>query len=421
MPTFEKVCEWQSLSLPEELASRVADSMAAYYSLLHEPPEVPPFQFTLPLAFAIWYTVNRKDLEAGRIDGFNDDKEKILNYAKKLESFCESPERGLKGKWSPPFIRLEAAKQFGLLALSYFSWEPTRAVFLVRRTYPHCFDFMSYSQCPAGWGALGAMLRDIDKHNKEQAEPIAVTASKYQSIDPESLLPFLVEIKRVGHEAAACFPIYGLDSGDLVGTYLLLIAKDVGLPATKDVFHRLIGTTQLRTISQNVAKVVDQQANLMHLNTLPQLWCTEATEGGSRRPVFAEIKITAESPGLLNDIRTCADRIIRDLSNSTFYVLRCDKKGTAGRPIERIFVATNSGSYPGFEELKGRVLDVVHRQFAAIAGMRSEFIWWAKSGKELVPDNEPAFDVTNEPAFDVTTVLESVSRKDNFDSEVPYW
>lgn len=276
-----------------------------------------PFQFTLPIMTALYCDIcgesapqKIKDF----VDGLLVDKSKIQYRA-------QDPE-------------LEYAKQSPLRALAYFSWEEASRLFLARRVYPTYFDFLSYSHCHEGWGALGTMLEQLESEPKEYISSKVYTVVKEFG---QRALPFLVEVERLKFKAILAVPVvahseqtahdYSFKSRDLHGAYLLFLQDDSNLPERVLKSKKIADfRTALGNFTDKTQEALEAQSNMLKTisddehTELAKTW-RDSADVYSKRIYIFEVRLQPKKTIQRSEMDEISSGVIAALSGAEFHAI----------------------------------------------------------------------------------------------------
>jgi len=172
---------------------------------------------------------------------------------------------GLNNLTVQPTFRKNPEYRLALLsplrAIAFFSWEDRSRQFLVRRVYPTYFDFLTYSNVPEGWGALGSALREIEEGMyNEGANKVPKLYTSVKNVWREiHLLPYLEEAARLDYKAVIAVPIF--ESGipsivNLRGVFVFYLHDDTFFPKEDDKIQNARFRGFVRILAGSIAEHV---------------------------------------------------------------------------------------------------------------------------------------------------------------------
>ena len=336
-----------------------------------------PFQFTLPILSALYLDINGMG-DTGDTEEVNED---IQCYITNLSSNGESEPSRL---FSPPAPDWDVSCNQNLRAIIYFSWEEERRVFLVRRTYPYHFDFLSYSHCPAGWGSLGRMLEELDNRADDSEHSIVYTDSDQHPVSEQRLLPYQREINRIGHDSALVLPIK--EDNTLRGAFLFCIEHhgpgtfpedtDSAIEAFQDINENINDAlTKHEESIKNSSCNDDGQ-----VNKLPCLWANKADSEGV---LIGDLKIKFRkgTPGVDKtyshaEVKSKTNNLVESLEGYHIYSILDDRDGDYIVDNDNSF---NVGLLVAFRDTdddpRQFVIESMYSVLATLEGVEYSFEW----------------------------------------------
>jgi hypothetical protein len=205
--------------------------------------------------------------------------------------------------WQPAY---ENAKASPLRAIAYFSWEKAAQMFLTRRVYPMYFDFLSYSHVPAGWGALGVMLKELDREGRRYKDRVYTGVSDIRR-NP-TFFPYLQEAMRLDYTAVVVLPLFidaEPDHATLRGACVFYLQSSALLPA------RTRAKERLRDFASQMATAVREHERKIDNSELSKNWHRDLRMVDN---YAAELHISIHPSGRGEVLDDITDAIIRSLS-----------------------------------------------------------------------------------------------------------
>lgn len=248
-----------------------------------------------------------------------------------------------------------------LRGVAYFSWEKASRLFLVRRARPFDFHILSYSYVHAGWGSLGRMVEDFERH------PIEYTKEKgYSSLNRDSVqrtLPFQGDIKSLQYEAAMAVPVYHPDTYELRGAFLFYLAKREYVPLhTGSELQRGL-VTQFQHLNKLMNLALDWQEKRLGVRDsareIVNNWEKLAEDNDGANVVIAKLNVlfaTADlQPGDYHSLSALCSRIQALLSSSECFSVLDEREMAQGKAS--ILVAARVDL--SFEDIRDKILAAV--------------------------------------------------------------
>lgn len=211
----------------------------------------------------------------------------------------------------------------------YFSWERAAQAFLTRRVFPTYFDFLSYSHVPAGWGALGVMLKELEEQRRRYQER---TFTVVRDIRRDHILfPYLREATRLGYGAVLVLPLFDgaiTDQTTLLGACGFYLKDRAALP------EGAVARERLRCFSEAMAEAVARHKDSINDAEKSRNW-NEGLSFPESHP--AELIISVHPDGNADVLNDIANALVRSLSGSDLYAIS-DPAQEAADPKRRIIM-----------------------------------------------------------------------------------
>lgn len=228
---------------------------------------VAPFQFSLCMCAAMYRDLLGEDFDV-RKGSYKESESSSMAFSRILEG--DPPRLNFPDPFYP-----KRAKSTSIRAVEFLTWEEATRVFLARRIYPIYFDFLSYSSCHEGWGAVGHMLTQLQMDPKDRK---IASPPFYEEKFSQRALPFLKESKRLGFSSIFTFPVLkpgrnsdqSVKSSEVWGAYVVFLDEASSQPesvlgSTSTEFSRF--QTYLIQMSQLTAEILEIQSHMLELNT----------------------------------------------------------------------------------------------------------------------------------------------------------
>jgi hypothetical protein len=236
-----------------------------------------------------------------------------------------------------------------LRAIAYFSWERTAQVFLTRRVYPVYFDFLSYSHVPAGWGALGLMLKELEHDGRGYRDRVYTTVPDIRR--DRILFPYLREATRLKYGAVLVLPIFDEPEPGhptLLGACAFYLRDESVLPERAEVKKRL------SVFAQEMAKAISRHELRINDAELSKNWHRGLRVGQN---YLAELQLRIHPEGRAEVLDEITDEIVRSLSGHDLCCIPDPSREGADRKSRTIMIAARDGIEP--KTVRKQVLSAV--------------------------------------------------------------
>jgi hypothetical protein len=279
-----------------------------------------------------------------------------LEVLASLYAVLAAEEPAANGKrHQPPY---EKAMESPLRAIAYFSWERAAQVFLTRRVYPTYFDFLSYSHVPAGWGALGVMLKELELDGRGYRDRIYTTVPDIRR--NRILFPYLREATRLKYGAVLVLPIFDEPEpcqSTLLGACVFYLRNEAVLPERAKVKDRLRGfaNAMATAIRRHELKINDAE--------LSKNWHRDLHVGEN---YTAELHISIHPDGRAEVLDEITDEIIRSLSGHDLCSIPDPSREGTDRKSRMVMIAARDGIDPKI--VRKQVLNAVGHACAIADG-----------------------------------------------------
>lgn len=244
------------------------------------------------------------------------------------------------------------AREAALRAVAYFSWEDSSRVFLARRVYPTYFDFLSYSQVPVGWGALGLMA---DEFRKARTQYSGFTEVKDVWNLP-TLLPYLREANRLDYESVLVIPLIDKSADEdhqMVGAFAFYLRDSKVLPRTfpalpgRFKYFASVLAEAIKTHQNDIREVKDEDR------------CHWEAKTKHRLNYHAELQIQLHASSKpIGFLDKATEQIIETVIGDDIYAIPL---GTCGSGLRKIVFSGRKGF--STRHLENRVLSAVGTVF----------------------------------------------------------
>jgi hypothetical protein len=245
-----------------------------------------------------------------------------------------------------------------LRAVAYFSWERAAQVFLTRRVYPTYFDFLSYSHVPAGWGAMGVMLKELELKGRGYKNQVYTIVPDIRR--NRILFPYLREATRLDYGAVLVLPIFGEaepSHSALLGACAFYLRNEAVLPERAKVKGRLQGfaAAMAIAITRHEEKINDSE--------LSKNWHRDLRLGEN---YSAELHLSIHPDGRAEVLNEITDEIVRTLTGHDLCCILAPPGEDTDGKSRMIMIAARDSIEPKI--VRKRVLSAVGHACAIAEG-----------------------------------------------------
>ncbi len=321
---YENIIQGKSCTLT------IANLIIKDYTSKSKRDPTAPFQFTLPLMAAMYCDI----CDSKYTEHFSEKIYKMALNGEKIDY------RGTK-------VNIAQALKSPIRAIAYFSWENSSRMFLARRVFPYYFNFLSYSHCPEGWGALGMLLEEMEKNDSNINDVIPHEVREFS----QKALPFLAEVKRLRYSSIFTIPIVDskcVDSdsrftaNNLRGAFVFFVNDNTSLPGTVLEEKIAVFKSWIRELNAKMNDCLDHNAREEYLRipvdesetinstsqqesvikTLADVWKEYSADSRYHKTIEIEkITIKPKSKGEVLDLEKICSVIIARLSGSEYHAI----------------------------------------------------------------------------------------------------